>query len=137
MFAEKNILTQTQINAVTATKEYSLNGGKVGIKSGTSLLMSSITGGWKTSADLVLKGRKLYLNTSTPANPTVNSPLEFHQQANVSFDNSLKIWKPSTTIFDSIAPITPTHEPWRRQTGKLKKNSGKIVQSKAQTPGKT
>lgn len=137
MFADKYILNQTQSYQLTATKNYSLNAGNVGITSGTSLSMQSLTGGWKTTADLVLKGRKIYLNTAEPAAPLTNLPLEFYQQANVSYDNSLKLWKSSSTAFESIAPIAPTHEPWTRQTGKLKKNNGKTIPPLAQTPGKT
>lgn len=136
MYAEKSILMQTETNAITATKEYSLNSTKVGIKSGTSLLMQSTSGGWKTSADLILKGRKIYLNTSTPASPTTNEQFDFYHQANVEYDQSLNMWKTSSETFESISPFTPTHEPWTRQTGKLKKSSGKISPATAQTPGK-
>jgi uncharacterized protein (DUF2345 family) len=69
MFAEKYFLNQTDSYQLTAVKNYSLNAGNVGINSETSLLMQSVTGGIKTSADLVLKGRKIFLNTSTPASP--------------------------------------------------------------------
>lgn len=137
MFAEKYFLNQTESYQLTATKNIALNAGNVGIKSGTSLLMQSVTGGWQTSADLVLKGRKLFLNTNTPAAPLTNAPLEFYQQANVVFDDAQKLWKTSSTPFESLGPFAPTHEPWTRQTGKLKKNNGKIVPSLAQTPGKT
>lgn len=137
MFAEKYFLNQTESYQVTATKNISLNAGNVGIKSGTSLLMQSITGGWKTSADLVLRGRKIFLNTSTPPDPLTNLPMEFYTQSNVSYDNNQKLWQPSTTPFESLAPFAPTHEPWTRQTGKLKKVNGKIIPSMPQTSGKT
>jgi len=136
MFAEKYFLNQTESYQLTASKNISLNAGNVGIKSGTSLLMQSVTGGWKTAADLVLKGRKIFLNTSTPAAPLTNLPLEFYQHANVAFDNDRKLWRPVTTRFESLAPFAPTHEPWTRQTGQLKKNNGKVVDPIAQTPGK-
>jgi hypothetical protein len=137
MFAEKYFLNQTESYQLTATKNVSLNAGNVGIKSGTSLLMQSVTGGWQTSADLVLKGRKIFLNTGTPAQPLTNAPLEFYQQANVAYDNTSKLWKASSTPFESLSPFAPTHEPWTRQTGKLKKNNGKTILPLAQTPGKT
>ena len=137
MFAEKYFLNQTESYQLTATKNIALNSGNVGIKSGTSLLMQSVTGGWQTAADLVLKGRKIFLNTGTPAAPLTNQSLEFYQQANVSYDNTVKLWKTTTTPFESLSPFAPTHEPWTRQTGQLKKNNGKIVPSMPQTPGKT
>lgn len=136
MFSEKYFLNQTQSYQLTATKNYSLNAANVGIKSGTSLLMQSVTGGWKTAADLVLKGRKIFLNTGTPESPLTNLPMDFYQHANVAYDNNSKLWKLSTVPFESLAPFAPTHEPWNRQTGKLKKNNGKIVPPIAQTPGK-
>jgi hypothetical protein len=136
MFAEKYFLNQTESYQVTAVKNYSLNAGNVGIKSGTSLLMESVTGGIKTSADLVLKGRKIFLNTQTPQSPLTNQPLEFYKHANVSYDKTASMWKPATTTFESLAPFAPTHEPWARRTGELKKNSGKVVSSIPQTPGK-
>lgn len=135
MFAEKNILMQTQNKLVTATKEYSLNSAKVGIKSGTSLLMQSVTGGWKTSGDLVLKGRKVYLNTGTPADPKTNEQFDFYQHANVAYDNGSSTWK-NTGTFESITSVAPTHEPWARQTGKLKKNNGKTSAPTPQTARK-
>lgn len=136
MFAEKYFLNQTQSYQLTAAKNISLNAGNVGIKSGTSLLMQSVTGGWQTAADLVLKGRKIYLNTRTPAEPLSNQPLEFYKQANVSYDNDTKLWISSDTTFESLSPFAPTHEPWTRETGQYKKNNGKIVPSMPQTPGK-
>lgn len=137
MFAEKYFLNQTESYQLTATKNIALNAGNVGIKSGTSLLMQSVTGGWQTTADLVLKGRKIYLNTGVPAAPLTNQSLEFYQQANVVYDNNDKLWKTSTTPFESLSPFAPTHEPWKRQTGQLKKNNGKIIPPMPQTPGKT
>lgn len=137
MFAEKYFLNQTESYQVTATKNYSLNAGNVGIKSGSSLLMEAITTGIKTSADLVLRGRKIFLNTSTPASPLTNLPMEFYTQSNVSYNSNDKLWQPSTTPFESLSPFAPTHEPWIRQTGKLKKVNGKIIPAKSQTPGKT
>jgi hypothetical protein len=137
MFAEKYFINQTESYQLTATKNISLNAGNVGIKSGTSLLMQSVTGGWQTSADLVLKGRKIFLNTGTPAAPLTNKPLEFYQQANVAYNNELKLWQTSDTLFESLSPFAPTHEPWTRQTGQLKKNNGKVVPRLLQTPGKT
>lgn len=136
MFAKKYFLNETESYQLTATKNYSLNAGNVGIKSGTTLSMQAITGGWQTSADLVLKGRKIYLNTSTPTAPLTNLPMEFYQQANVEYDKKDSLWKFSTVQFDSVAPFAPTHEPWTRQTGQLKKNSGKVVKSQAQRSGK-
>lgn len=136
MYAEKYFINQTESYQVTATKNISLNGGNVGIKSGTTLLFEAISGGWKTSGDIVLKGRKIYLNTNTPASPLKNREMEFYKQGNVKYNNTQKIWQTADATFESISPYTPTHEPWLRQTGQLKKNDGKIVQPVPQTQGK-
>ena len=136
MFAEKYFLNQTESYQVTATKNVAINAGNVGIKSDTSILMQAITGGWRTSADLVLKGRKIFLNTQTPASPLTNQPLEFYKQGNSEYDNSLKLWQASTKTFESLAPFAPTHEPWKRQTGELKLNSGRVIASTPQTKRK-
>jgi len=133
--AENYFINQTRSYQVTAIENYSLNAGNIGVKSDTTLLMQSITGGWQTSADLVLKGRKIFLNTTTPASPLVNLPLEVYQHANVEYDKSSHVWKKSTTTFESLSPFAPTHEPWARQTGKYKKIGGTIVPPMPQTPG--
>ena len=136
MFAEKYFLNETESYQLSATINYALNAGNIGIKSDSTLLMEAITSGVKTSGDLVLKGRKIYLNTNTPDSPLTNLPLDFYQQANVAYDNDTKLWKPSTEPFESLSPFAPTHEPWKRQTGKLKKYDGKIIEPMPQTPGK-
>jgi hypothetical protein len=136
MFAEKYFLNQSESYQITATKNMSINAGNVGVKSDTSLLMQSVTGGWRTSADLVLKGRKIFLNTQTPASPLTNQPLEFYKQATSEYNNSSKLWQASSKTFESLAPFAPTHEPWIRQTGELKLNSGRVVASTPQTKRK-
>lgn len=133
MFSEKYFLNQTESYQVTGTKNISLNAGNVGIKADTSILMQSTTGGWRTSADLVLKGRKIFLNTNTPSAPLVNQPLEFYKQANVEYNNTSKLWQTSSKTFESLSPFAPTHEPWVRQTGELKMNSGKVIPPLQQT----
>jgi len=135
--AEKYFLNQTESYQVTALNNYSLNAGNIGIKSGTSLLFESVTAGMKTSADIILKGRKIFLNTSTPNSPLTNQSLEFYKQANVLYDNNEKLWKLSSDTFDSLAVFAPTHEPWMRKSGELKMNSGQTILPAAQTPGKT
>ena len=107
---------------LSADKNISMNAGNIGLKSGTTLLMEAVTGGWKTSGDIVLKGRNIYLNTYDPELPLTNQPLEFYKQANVSYNTDKKLWEPSDETFESLSPYAPTHEPWTRQSGQLKKN---------------
>jgi len=134
LFAENNIKIQTQTYQTIALKDYQLNAGKVGVISDTELSLKSTTGGWLTSADLVLKGRKIYLNSVKPKAPTVIPHFEFYQQLTTEYDNTKKKWKVAKDRFESICPFTPTHEPWSRITGELKLISGKVVLATTQTP---
>jgi len=133
-YAEKNIKVQTQTYQTTALKDFQLNAGKVGVLSTTALSLQSVTGGWKSTGDITLKGRKIYFNTGEPALPSKNPQFEFYQQPTVEFDNTNKKWKVATSKFESISPFTPTHEPWARATGELKLINGKVVASMPQTP---
>lgn len=133
-YAEKNILSETNIFNITAIKDYQLNAGNVGVLSDTAISFKSTTGNWLTTADLILKGRKIFLNTKPPLPPAKNKPFEFYQQTNTEFDNEKKKWKIAKEKFESISPFTPTHEPWARQTGNLKLVSGQILAAKVQTP---
>lgn len=134
-YAEKNIRTETKVQRHIATQNYHLNAGKIGITSGSSLLIKASTAGIKTSGTLDLKGNKIYLNTNTPADPETNPKFEFYKQENVEYNKSIQRWfVMDNKKFDSIAPFTPTHEPWTRQTGVLKKLNGTIQPAKPQTP---
>lgn len=134
IYAAENILSETKISKITSIKDYQLNAGNVGVKSDTFISMQSITGGWLTSADLTMKGRKIYLNTNVPDKPGVNEPLEFYKQINTEPDVKKKKWKKATEKFDSVCTFTPTHEPWTRATGELKLNSGGVIVAVNQTP---
>lgn len=138
MYGEKYILSETQQQRITATTSFSINAGKVGVISDSSLLMKAVTGGWKCSGELMFVGSKIYLNTAgkTPADPQKNEKFEFYKQEDVTYDKDKKRWFKKPDSFTSVAPFTPTHEPWTRQTGALKQNSGSIVASTPQTPKK-
>ncbi len=134
VYTAANIFVETKTTKVTSIADYQLNAGNVGIKSDTFISMQSLTGGWLTSADLTLKGRKIYLNTNVPAKPGTNTPLEFYKQSNTEPDTAKKKWKRATEKFESVCAFTPTHEPWTRATGELKLNSGGVLEVTAQTP---
>ena len=136
MYGDKYILSETQQQRVTATTSYSINAGNVGVTSASTLLMKSVTGGWKCSGELMLKGSKIYMNTAgkVPEDPQKNEQFEFYKQDDVTYDTGKKRWFKAAGAFQSIAPITPTHEPWTRQTGVLKKNDGSTQNSQPQTP---
>ena len=110
--------------------------GSMNITTGAEMLISSgATSGWKTTGELWYTGTYVHLNTSgktvstptAPSEPSINPKMELYNQPNARFDNNLKKWYPVTKDFESVAPFTPTHEPWRRQSGALKLVNGQVV----------
>lgn len=134
MYAANNIFSETKISKITSIEDYQLNAGNLGIKSDTFISLQSTTGGWLTSADITLKGRKIFMNTNTPDSPGTNLPFEFYKQVNTEPDVEKQKWKKMSEKFDSICPFTPTHEPWARSTGELKLNNGSLIPVTPQTP---
>jgi hypothetical protein len=134
IFAANTIMSETKDTKITSITDYQLNSGNLGLKSDTFISLQSVTGGWQNTADLTLKGRKIYQNTNTPALPGTNQPIEFYKQTNTELDKDLKKWKKAQEKFDSICSYTPTHEPWARASGELKLNNGGIILSSPQTP---
>jgi hypothetical protein len=107
--------------------------------------VTAVTSGWKTSGELWLKGSQIYLNTTAkvpidpvspidpsgpvpPNPPAINPPFDLYKQFDAIFDNDVKRWFATIDQFESVAPFTPTHEPWPRQTG-IKKFANGLVES--------
>jgi len=107
--------------------------------------VTAVTSGWKTSGELWLKGSEIYLNTTAkvpidpvspidpsgpvpPNPPAINPPFDLYKQPTAIFDNDVKRWFVTIDQFESVAPFTPTHEPWPRQTG-IKKFANGLVES--------
>lgn len=111
-------------------------------------ISSGADSGWKTTNELWLKGSQIFMNTSgkvvpdaaaiaTPVDPNINPPMDVYQQPNVRFDVTTKRWViDRNSGLASIAPFTPTHEPWARKTGakKLNSSNGLTEPPKVQTP---
>lgn len=106
---------------------------------------SGVVSGWKTTTgELWLKGDKVYLNTTgkvvvnpeVPVEPDINPPFELYNQINSRYDYENKYWYNVKKDFESIAPFTPTHEPWKRQTGSLKHIDGTVDPPMNQTDRK-
>jgi len=111
--------------------------------SGKTTISSGATSGWKVAnGELWFKGGdQVYINTAgkvvpnatTPVEPQINPPMELYQQRNVRFDPDTKRWVvDSQSGLSSVAPFTPTHEPWTRETGKKKLNSGLVEPARSQ-----
>jgi hypothetical protein len=133
----------------------SLNGswetaGLLNISTGSTHLYSSAettitsgtTSGWNvTGGELWLSGTKVYLNTSgkvvatpaAPEQPDIIPPFELYNQPNARYDYDNKYWYIQNKDFESIAPFTPTHEPWQRQTGSLKHVNGTVDKPRKQS----
>ena len=112
---------------------------------GKTTISSGADSGWKTTNELWLKGSQIYMNTSgkvvpdatTPVDPNINPPMDVYQQPNVRFDVATKRWVvDGNSGLASIAPFTPTHEPWARKTGakKLNSSNGLTEPPQEQTP---
>ena len=119
------------------------NGSFTLTTSGKTTISSGATSGWKVAnGELWFKGGdQVYINTAdkvvpnatTPVEPQINPPMELYQQNNVRFDTEIKRWVlDSQSGLSSVAPYTPTHEPWFRETGQKKLNSGLVEPAKGQ-----
>ena len=125
------------------------NGSMTITSAGKTTISSGATSGWKVATgagELWFKGGdQIYFNTSgkvvadatTPVDPNINPPMDVYQQPNVRFDVATKRWVvDGNSGLASIAPFTPTHEPWARKTGakKLNSSNGLTEPPREQTP---
>jgi uncharacterized protein (DUF2345 family) len=151
-----NIKTQdTMVNSsrwvnVKSQGNITFNSQSEFIISANTNASSGVTSGWKVgSGELWFKGgEQVYINTAgkvpedpkippTPVEPFVNPPMDVYQQPNVRFDIATKRWLiDNNSGLASIAPFTPTHEPWARKTGakKLNSSNGLTEPPREQTP---
>lgn len=119
------------------------NGSMTITSAGKTTISSGATSGWKVSGgELWFKGgAQVYINTegkvvadaTTPVDPEVNPPMDLYRKPNVRYDTAKKRWViDKNSGLESIAPFTPTHEPWSRETGNKKLPSGLVEPSKGQ-----
>lgn len=133
--------------SITTGSLFNIKTGSLTITSSAKTTISSgATSGWKVAnGELWFKGGdQVYINTSgkvvpdataitTIVEPNINPPMELYQQRNVRFDPDTKRWViDSQSGLSSVAPYTPTHEPWSRETGKKKLSSGLVEPVKGQ-----
>ncbi len=127
------------------TGSFTLNSKNELILSSNTNAVTGAVSGWKvTTGELWFKGGdKIYLNTAgkipaypaAPLEPDINPALNLYNQPNARYNNDVKRWFAVDKDFESIAPFTPTHEPWQRQTGTLKYSNGFVEAPRKQTPG--
>jgi len=140
-FAQERIETETTIKRERVKDLYNIDSGNYGLLVGNQIkIKSGTTSGWHVaSGELWLTGgTDIHLNTSgkTIPDPESNAPFEQFQKQDVFFDPAIQRWVIDTRTeyeFESIAPFTPTHEPWSRETGPQKLNSGTLKETKKQS----
>lgn len=116
MKAESAIATETATHTIRATSGLSIGAGKIGILSDGALTMQSASGGWNSDGKLVLKGSKIMLNTESPPAVAEVPNLKTYEQSDTGWTDGK--WVNEESVFESIAMIAPSHEPWPRGAGK-------------------
>lgn len=123
--------------------------GDLNIKTGKTFLnskdkttiTSGATSGWNvTSGELWYSGDKIYLNTDgkkvetpePPISPEINPALDLYKQPSPVYDTTVNRWFIQKDQFESVSPFTPTHEPWKRETGVKKFADGSVENPKQQ-----
>ena len=157
-YAQERIETETKSKRERVTELYNIDTGNYGLLVGnesniktltahitttdTLRIKSGATSGWNVaSGEMWLTGgTDIHLNTSgktipDPKEPISNAPMEQYQKQDVYFDESIQRWRIDDRTeyeFESIAPFTPTHEPWSRESGPRKLNDGTLIDSQPQ-----
>lgn len=128
--ADTSINSQTKDYTIKAGTSIGIQAGKVGILADGALSFQSANGGWLTDGKLALQGSKILLNTEAPQAVPVIADLKTNKQTDTGWDDQKGIWTNQADVFESIATITPAHEPWPRAPGKsgsLKKVVGQFA----------
>lgn len=138
------VIKSNASTSISTTDKMILKSGKFYATSGAEMILTSVStgSGWNNTGELWFKGSQVYLNTSgkvpaappapPPTNPPPNNPaFELYKQADALYEGDLKRWIATPNQFESVAPFTPGHEPWTRQTG-LKKFANGTTQTPTQ-----
>ena len=112
--ATDSISTETAVHTIKAVTSLGIHSGKIGVLSDGSLALEGATGSFNTSGELVLKGSKIQLNSKTPTAVPKIIDLKTYKQDDVSWDSTKEIYVSKSEVFESVATVTPTHEPWNR-----------------------
>jgi predicted chitinase len=121
--AGASISSQTSVHTTKATTSYSMDVGQYSLLSKGAIGLEGSTVSVNTSGELVLKGSKIQLNSKTPAALKTVTNLTTYKQDDVSWNADKGIYVKTAEVFESIATITPSHEPWDRKiTNELQYN---------------
>ena len=116
--SENVIANQTKDFYIKSSTSTSIHTGKFGALVDGSLTLQSASGGWNSSGKLVLKGSKILLNTETPPEVPKVSDLKTYKQADTGWDSTKGLWVSKSDVYETIATISPAHEPWPRTAGR-------------------
>lgn len=111
--AGASIASQTASYSIKST-DYTVHSGTIGVLSNGDLSLQAAAGSFKTTGDLVYKGAMIYLNTMTPAAVPPVPKLTIFQHNDARWDPTKLQWINTPSVFESIATVTPSHEPWQR-----------------------
>lgn len=115
MYAAKSIAQQTAKFTVKASSSITAQSSNVGLLSTGEMKVQGASGSFKASSDLVFSGGKIYLNSQSPAEVPAVPNLVVHSVSDTTVD-STGLWVSKDNVFESIATIVPSHEPWQRGT---------------------
>jgi putative chitinase len=118
MKADVSINSQAKDYTIKAGNSVGIQSGKVGVLADGALSLQSANGGWLSDGKLALQGSKVLLNTEAPAAVTPVADIKTNKQTDTGWDDKKGIWTNQADVFESIATITPSHEPWPRGPGK-------------------
>jgi putative chitinase len=118
MSADVSINSQAKDYTIKAGTSVSIQSGKIGVLADGSLSLQSANGGWLSDGKIALQGSKVLLNTEAPAAVTPVEDLKTNKQTDTGWDDKKGLWINQADVFESIATITPSHEPWPRGPGK-------------------
>jgi putative chitinase len=118
MKADVSINSQSKDYTIKAGTSIGIQSGKIGVLADGALSLQSANGGWLSDGKIALQGSKVLLNTEAPAAVTPVTDIKTNKQTDTGWDEQKGIWTNQADVYESIATITPAHEPWPRGPGK-------------------
>lgn len=99
-----------------------IQAGKITVLSSGQLALQAAAGSIKTAGDFEVRGNKILLNSTDPADVSSVPDLTTYRHSDTSADSASNRWVSTPGVFDSIATVAPAHEPWVRVATRGAKN---------------
>lgn len=99
-----------------------IQAGKITVLSSGQLALQAAAGSIKTAGDFEVRGNKILLNSTEPADVSSVPDLTTYRHSDTSADSTSNRWVSTPGVFDSIATVAPAHEPWARVATRGAKN---------------